>query len=61
MHDLITQYVVIFLEQPPADLSLEDLHTLLYIHSCLHTPHNYFGTYLMCSIQPYHDSLMCQH
>ena len=28
VHDLITQYVAIFLERPPADLSLEDLHTL---------------------------------
>jgi hypothetical protein len=28
VHDLITQYVVIFLERPPADLSLEDLHML---------------------------------
>jgi len=28
VHDLLTQYVAIFLERPPADLSPEDLHTL---------------------------------
>jgi hypothetical protein len=32
VHDLLTQYVAIFLERPPADLSPEDLHTL---HSLL--------------------------
>lgn len=28
VHDLLTQYVAIFLERPPADLPSEDLHTL---------------------------------
>jgi Dor1-like family/Galactose oxidase, central domain len=28
VHDLLTQYVAIFLERPPADLPPEDLHTL---------------------------------
>ena len=28
VHDLLTQYVAIFLERPPADISPEDLHTL---------------------------------
>ena len=31
VHDLLTQYVAIFLEKPPADISPEDLHTLRWL------------------------------